>query len=450
MNTVEFSAQINLDQKRYSRYVCDSRAIPNEIDGLKPVQRRILWTAWNSVARNTYTKTVKVAGLVMGYHPHGDASIQDAISAMVQDFPFANNYTLMAGEGTFGDVLDPKAIASPRYTEVKLSDFCKDVGVFDGLPDIDYAPNYDGTTEEPIFFVPKIPIVLLNSITGIATGFRTSIPGHKLSDIVAAMTLYLKSKKISKLTPWYKGFGGTHRFWTSETGGIFFTTGFGFHEESGKWFLTHAPQNWNREKVVEYLEEIIATETDSDFRGYLDHSAEFFKIEMLPKKGSSFSQEKLIKIFGKENHEAVVNNVINYEGRLEEYPAGVLIKRFCDYRKIHLVKRFKRLAILEKEKIDRNSELIRFIEEKWNLKVLSVRNKAELEKKLAEAKFKYTDWLASLPVYRLTLDEVGKCKDAIAEAKTALARFQALVKEDAKLVSFMIDEIEELRKKWDV
>ncbi|MBL8992358.1 MAG: DNA gyrase subunit A, partial [Spirochaetia bacterium] len=101
MNTVEFSEQINLDQKRYSRYVCDSRAIPNEIDGLKPVQRRILWTMWNSVAKNDFTKTVKVAGLVMGFHPHGDASIQDAISAMVQDFPFSNNYPVIAGEGTF-------------------------------------------------------------------------------------------------------------------------------------------------------------------------------------------------------------------------------------------------------------------------------------------------------------------------------------------------------------
>jgi len=164
MNTVEFSEQINLDQKRYSRYVCDSRAIPNEIDGLKPVQRRILWTMWNSVAKNDFTKTVKVAGLVMGFHPHGDASIQDAISAMVQDFPFSNNYPVIAGEGTFGDVLDPKAIASPRYTEVRLSDFCKDLGYFDSLPDIQYAKNYDEIEDEPIFFFPKIPAVLLNQL----------------------------------------------------------------------------------------------------------------------------------------------------------------------------------------------------------------------------------------------------------------------------------------------
>ena len=179
LNQVSFIDQVNLDQKRYSRYVCDSRAIPNEIDGLKPVQRRILWTMWNSVARQNYTKTVKVAGLVMGYHPHGDSSILDAISAMAQQFTFANNYALVSGDGTFGDVLDPKAIASPRYTEVRISQFAIDAGFFESIPDIDYVQNYDETTEEPVFFVPKIPTVLLNPISGIATGFRSSLPPLK-------------------------------------------------------------------------------------------------------------------------------------------------------------------------------------------------------------------------------------------------------------------------------
>jgi DNA gyrase subunit A len=81
---VLFEDQVNDDQRKYSRYVCDSRAIPHEIDGLKPVQRRILWAMWNSDARNRHTKTVKVAGLAMGYHPHGDKSIQDALSTVVR------------------------------------------------------------------------------------------------------------------------------------------------------------------------------------------------------------------------------------------------------------------------------------------------------------------------------------------------------------------------------
>jgi DNA gyrase subunit A len=208
---ISFEDQVNDDQRKYSRYVCDSRAIPHEIDGLKPVQRRILWSMWNSDARNRYTKTVKVAGLAMGYHPHGDRSIQDALSAMAQDFTFANNIPLVSGEGTFGDVLDPAAIASPRYTEVKLSDFVKDLGFFESLPDIDYVKNYDETEEEPIHLVGKVPIVLLNNIQGIATGFRCFIPGHKLGDIIESQISYLKTSKTKKIKPWYKEYGGEVR-----------------------------------------------------------------------------------------------------------------------------------------------------------------------------------------------------------------------------------------------
>lgn len=445
---VDFSEQINLDQKRYSRYVCDSRAIPNEIDGLKPVQRRILWTIWNSVAKTHFTKTVKVAGLVMGYHPHGDASIQDAISAMVQDFPFANNYTLISGEGTFGDVLDPAAIASPRYTEVRLSPFAVDVGFFESLPDIEYAPNYDETSEEPIFFVPKVPVVLLNPITGIATGFRTSIPAHRLGLIVEAMVLHLKGKKMPDLVPWYKGFNGRSRYWTTENGQLTYTTGFGVTLEGDKFFLTDAPQNWNREKVIDYLESLLEQE-DGLLRSYLDHSRETFKIELLFRKGQKPTTEQVLALLSKENHEAVVMNVINTDGRLDEVPAAQIIKKFCAFRRTHLIRRFKRLAELEKEKLARHSELIRFIEEKWNLKVTTIKNKADLEGKLKDAKFTFIEFLAGLPVYRLTKEEVAKCQEAIAEAKRELARFNELIKNEKKLTEFMIDEITALRKTWD-
>ncbi|HNI96612.1 MAG TPA: DNA gyrase subunit A, partial [Leptospiraceae bacterium] len=254
---ISFEDQVNIDQRRYSRYVCDSRAIPHEIDGLKPVQRRILWAMWNSDSRNRYTKTVKVAGLAMGFHPHGDKSIQDALSAMAQDFTFANNIPLVSGEGTFGDVLDPNAIASPRYTEVKLSDFVKDLGFFEGLPDIDYVRNYDETEDEPIHFVGKVPVVLLNHIQGIATGFRCFIPGHKLGDIIDSQIAYLKTGKTKKIKPWYKDFGGEIRLSKNDNGSEILTTTFGFKWEGETLFLTDAPMSWNREKVITYLDDLL-------------------------------------------------------------------------------------------------------------------------------------------------------------------------------------------------
>ena len=443
-----FSTQVHVDQQKYSRYVCDSRAIPHEIDGLKPVQRRILWAMWNSSSRNNFTKTVKMAGLAMGYHPHGDKSIQDALSAMAQDFPFANNYPLVAGEGTFGDIVDPSAVASPRYTEVKISDFAKDVGFFESLPDIDYALNYDETEDEPIFFVGKIPVVLLNPIMGIATGFRCNIPGHNLTDVVESMKEFLKKGKPKKLAPWYKGYEGFMEFRKNDAGEPVLSTGFGFKKMDGAMYLTAAPQNWNRTKVIDYLETLLDNK-ESPLKDYVDYCTDTYKIELIFKRGWSPTTENLNKLFSRVNNETLVYNVITTEGSLENHGPEAIIKRFCKFRKLHLIKRFKRLSALEQEKISRNSELIRFINEKWNQKVTSIKSKSDFEGQLQKAKFKHFEWLASLPVYRMTKEEVRKCEEAIVEAKAQYKLFQSYVKQDKALTKFMIDEIETLRDKWD-
>ncbi|MDO6382401.1 DNA gyrase subunit A [Leptospira santarosai] len=443
-----FEDQVNDDQRKYSRYVCDSRAIPHEIDGLKPVQRRILWAMWNSDARNRYTKTVKVAGLAMGYHPHGDKSIQDALSQMAQDFTFANNIPLVSGEGTFGDVLDPSAIASPRYTEVKLSDFVKDLGFFESLPDIDYVKNYDETEDEPIHFVGKVPIVLLNNIQGIATGFRCFIPGHRLADIVRSQINYLKTRKPLSLKPWYKDFKGEVKMAETESGNTTMSTTFAFKWEGDTLYLTDSPMNWNREKVVSLLDDILERK-DSWLKEYVDFSSQTFRIELQYKKGEKPSQKEIMALFNKEDIQTLAMNVITYDGKLKNFKPEEIIKRFCDFRKTHLIRRFKRLSGLEEEKIERNSELIRFIKEKWNEKVIGIKSKKDFEEKLKASKFKYFEWLCTIPVYRMTIEEVKKCEEAIVEAKTTLARYQGLVKEDKKLTDFMVTELEELQNKWD-
>jgi DNA gyrase subunit A len=114
-----------------------------------------------------------------------------------------------------------------------------------------------------------------------------------------------------------------------------------------------------------------------------------------------------------------------------------------------LIRRFKRLAELEREKIERNSELIRFIKERWNEKVTEIKSKKEFEEKLQKAKFIYFEWLSTIPVYRMTLDEVRKCEEAIVEAKTKYTEYINLTKDDKKLTEFMSVELEELKTKWD-
>ncbi len=444
-----FEFQVNDDQCKYSRYVCDSRAIPNEIDGLKPVQRRILWTMWNSSARNLYTKTVKVAGLVMGYHPHGDKSIQDAISAMAQEFPFANNHVLISGEGTFGDVLDPSAIASPRYTEVRLSEFAKDVGLFEGLDDIDYIPNYDDTDKEPVFFVAKVPLVLVNPTQGIATGFRCLIPSFRLGHITDAMITFMKKRKVPKLVPWIRGYTGNVSYGKNEAGALIVTTSFAITVDKGTVFLTAAPQGWNRERVILLLDRLLENKCEW-LNGYTDHSSQTFKIELHLKRGVKPVPENMKGLMDVVTNETCAYNMITSEGKLEEIFPEDVIRRFVVFRKKHLIRRFKRLSLIEKDKIDKNTELIRFIKEGWNKKVIDIKSKADLEGKLKKSDFKYYEWLAAMPIYRLTLEEVKKCKDLIEQSKKQMAIYNMLVKSDTKLTDFMAEELEELKKKWDV
>jgi DNA gyrase subunit A len=443
-----FEVQVNDDQCKYSRYVCDSRAIPHETDGLKPVQRRILWTMWNSGAKTSFTKTVKVAGLVMGYHPHGDRSIQDALSAMAQGFAFANNYPLIAGEGTFGDVLDPSAVASPRYTEVRLAEFARDCGLFEGLEDLDYIPNYDETDREPVYFVPKVPLVLCNSTQGIATGFRCLIPSFRLSDVCNAIVSFMKKGKVPKLTPWVKGFGGKIEYAKNESGALVFSTSFGLTTGKDGVFITSAPQGWNRERVIGLLEKLLENKTPW-LNGYTDHSSEVFKVELHLKRGIKPIPENLPGLMDVRTNETCAYNMITTDGRLAELMPEEVIRRFVAFRRRHLVKRFKRLGLIEKDKVDRNNELIRFIKEGWNKKVIDIKGKAELEKKLTAAKFRYAEWLSSMPIYRLTLEEVRKCKDLIAESKKQMAVYGQLVKSETKLTEFMADELDGLKAKWD-
>ena len=444
---LNFEEQVNEDQLKYSRYVCDSRAIPNEIDGLKPVQRRILWAMWNSNAKNQFTKTVKVAGLAMGYHPHGDKSIQDALSQMAQDFTFSNNYPLVSGEGTFGDVLDPNAIASPRYTEVKISNFTKDIGFFESLEDIDYVDNYDETDKEPVHFVGKIPVVLLNHIQGIATGFRCFIPGHNISDIIQAQISYLQKKKIKDLHPWYIDYKGKVKIIKNSSTSFIMSTSFAYEWREDKIFLINAPMNWNREKVILYLEDIL-DKKNSWLKDYIDYSSQVFNIELIYKKNEKPTNTMIEELFFKEENQSLAMNVISYEGKLNNFSSKMIIKRFCDYRKNHLIKKFKRLSVLENEKIEKNQELIRFIQEKWNEKVINMKSKGELEKKLKEIKFKYYEWLSTIPIYRMTLEEVNKCLESIKEASRKFKEYTNLYEQDNKLKNFMIDELKDLNLKW--
>ena len=171
----------------YSMYVILDRALPHIGDGLKPVQRRIVY-AMSELGLNAgakHKKSARTVGDVLGkYHPHGDLACYEAMVLMAQ--PFSYRYPLVDGQGNWGSPDDPKSFAAMRYTESRLSPFAQVLLAELGQGTVDWTPNFDGTLDEPVLLPARLPNVLLNGATGIAVGMATDIPPHHLGEIAAA------------------------------------------------------------------------------------------------------------------------------------------------------------------------------------------------------------------------------------------------------------------------
>ncbi|MCF7353794.1 DNA topoisomerase IV subunit A [Vibrio sp. CK2-1] len=180
----------------YSMYVIMDRALPYVGDGLKPVQRRIIYamSELGLSAAAKYKKSARTVGDVLGkYHPHGDSACYEAMVLMAQ--PFSYRYPLVDGQGNWGAPDDPKSFAAMRYTEAKLSKFAEVLLGELGQGTVEWTPNFDGTMKEPKMLPARLPHILLNGITGIAVGMATDIPPHNVREIAGAAVHLIDNPK---------------------------------------------------------------------------------------------------------------------------------------------------------------------------------------------------------------------------------------------------------------
>ena len=191
----EFTEKSYLD---YSMYVILDRALPHIGDGLKPVQRRIVYamSELGLKAGSKFKKSARTVGDVLGkFHPHGDSACYEAMVLMAQ--PFSYRYPLLEGQGNWGSPDDPKSFAAMRYTESRLSRFAELLLAEVTHGTVDWLPNFDGTLEEPKLLPAQVPHVLLNGTTGIAVGMTTDIPPHNLTEVIGACIHLLDNPKAS-------------------------------------------------------------------------------------------------------------------------------------------------------------------------------------------------------------------------------------------------------------
>jgi topoisomerase-4 subunit A len=188
-----FSEKAYLD---YSMYVILDRALPHVGDGLKPVQRRILFamSELGLAASAKFKKSARTVGDVLGkFHPHGDTACYEAMVLMAQSFSY--RYPLIDGQGNWGSPDEPKSFAAMRYTEARLAPYAEVLLAEVGQGTVDWQPNFDGTLEEPVLLPARLPNLLLNGATGIAVGMATDVPSHNLREVAKACIHLLKHPK---------------------------------------------------------------------------------------------------------------------------------------------------------------------------------------------------------------------------------------------------------------
>ena len=311
--------------KSFAMYTVESRAIPNMIDGLKPVQRFYLYSSLIN-SRRDFKKVSAVAGIISDYgYNHGEASAAGAGQLMAATWN--NNICLVEGRGSFGTRLIQEA-GAPRYVYTRLSENFEKY-----IRDIDLAPVHDDPEHEPpTFYVPVIPLVLANGTKGIATGFATNILPRSLESLSGAVREYLSSGNIAKRLPVsFPEFKGKTTYNTEEERYHVYGT---FKKVSKTVLsITEVPYGFDRESYIKILDKL---EDEGDIVSYddlCDKSGFSFEVKLKQNSSATWNDDKIIQKFKLSKPLSENLTVIDFEGKLREYTdERNLIKDFCDYR----------------------------------------------------------------------------------------------------------------------
>jgi DNA gyrase subunit A len=468
-------------QTRYLNYalsVITSRALPDVRDGLKPVQRRILYTMWqqNLTADAKHRKCAKVVGDVMGnYHPHGDAALYETLVRMAQSFSL--RYPLVDGSGNFGS-LDGDNAAAMRYTECRLARISDEVLTEIDQDTVPFRPNYDGTREEPIVLPSRIPTLLINGATGIAVGMATNIPPHNLKEVCAALVAMIDADmELSnvQLVKHIKGpdfpTGGQIMNTVPEIRDIY-KTGSGtirlratWHEgpssRSGKTiYITSVPYAVNKSTLVERIADVALSRKLPHLVDVRDLSTDDVRIA-LDLKGDA--NKKMVMAYLYKHTPLQSNFPVNMTcliptdnpavSKPERLELHQILWHFLHFRldvvrarlNFELAALQKRIHILEgfATVFDALDEILKIVRKSDG--------KADAAQKIM-ARFKLddlqTDAILELKIYRLARLEILVIQEELAEKKKRAREIGALLKRDKDLWQIVRDEIELIAKTY--
>ncbi|WAJ38180.1 DNA topoisomerase IV subunit A [Pseudomonas sp. GOM7] len=366
----DFTEQAYLN---YSMYVIMDRALPHIGDGLKPVQRRIVYamSELGLDADAKHKKSARTVGDVLGkYHPHGDSACYEAMVLMAQ--PFSYRYTLVDGQGNWGAPDDPKSFAAMRYTEARLSRYSELLLDELGQGTVDWVPNFDGTMNEPATLPARLPNLLLNGTTGIAVGMATDVPPHNLREVAAACVRLLDEPgaTVEQLTEHVPGpdFPTEAEIITPKADLLkIYQTGRGsvrmravYRVEDGDIVVTALPHQVSGAKVLEQIAAQMQAKKlpmVADLRDESDHENPC-RIVIIPRSNRVDAEELMTHLFATTDLESsyrVNTNVIGLDGKPQVKDLRTLLTEWLQYRvgtvrrrlQFRLDKVEKRLHLLE-------------------------------------------------------------------------------------------------------
>ncbi|MEB3101345.1 DNA gyrase subunit A [Ferviditalea candida] len=458
---------------RYSKYIIQDRAIPDVRDGLKPVQRRILYAMYEAgnTADKPYRKSAKTVGDVMGnYHPHGDSSIYDGMVRMAQ--PWKMGHTLIDGHGNWGS-LDDDPPAAMRYTEARLSQIAGEL-----LRDIEkktvpFRDNFDNTLKEPVVLPSRFPNLLVNGVSGISSGFATEIPTHNLREVIdACIALIDRSdltlEDIMKLIKGpdfptggiIMGEEGIREAYATGKGRIYIRAKAAIEEMKGarqQIVITEIPFQVVKSKLVTSIENIRLDKKVEGIAEVRDESGRNGLRIVIELKKDADAQGILAYLLKKTdlqvnynfNMVAIVNKAPRQMGIKE------ILKAYIDHQKDVVTKRSR----YDLEKAEDRAHVLEGLVKALNIldeviaEIKASKNRQDAQKNLV-SKFAFTDRQADailvLQLYRLTNLEITSLTKELQEVNKLLDYLKSILGSEKKLLGVIKDELLDIKKKYGI
>lgn len=456
----------------YAMSVIVARALPDARDGLKPVQRRILWAMWDSGLTHAakFKKSANIVGEVLGkYHPHGDSSVYEAMVRMAQDFSL--RYPLVEGQGNFGSI-DGDSAAAYRYTEARLSRLAEEILVDSEKETVDWLPNYDGSRQEPKVLPAKIPNLLLNGTVGIAVGMATNIPPHNLTEIIDAASHLIDNPKatVIDLMEFIQGpdfpTGGIIydkktivEAYASGRGAIT-TRALAEIKENKKGHIieiTEIPYQVNKAELIIKIAELVTEKRVQGIRDVRDESDKDGLRIIIELKNDAAPQKVLNQLFNYTDLQKNFNlNMIALtKNGLQPEIMSVkdIIAAYIEHRK-EIV---RRRAEFDLKKAEERAHILMGIHKALGnidaviTAIKKSKDKEDAHKNLV-SKFKFTDIQAAaileMRLQTLAALEREKIEEELKEKKKLIEELQTLLKSPAKILKVIKDELKEMKEKY--